>query len=406
MSTPSPTSSAMNSAQAAAAALATMLSLPPPPGQVVSLVDPPSQQSAIISVCTVTLIFTVIFVSSRLYSNFLVTHSQGVEDYMCVIATVLSFAYISFILDLSWVSRHMWDVPVLWFSDVYWKKRYAQNNIVAFAFFTSRLPILLLYLRVFGRKKSFRYAVYFGFFADFIVYLCNVPLLAIFCAPPPGQSWAAVFQKCQRLRPLAVAQGICNIALDIYILLLPVQTVWALNLPAKKKVGVIAIFTTGVFALIASCVSFYYRYQLTYGPDVNWNEGAFVASAAVEINVAIICSSMPACYSLLKNLSENSRLFASITSAFRLRSESSSSGNSNPKKSFFKYNSSSKPTHVHGTTQATDSRAHLPGNDYIELREETKTFNTVSVGSVSEEREPSKSLEGGRTRETVDVDMV
>ena len=32
-------------------------------------------------------------------------------------------------------------------------------------------------------------------------------------------------------------------------------------------------------AVIASGISLYYRYQLSYGPDINWNEGAFVATA-------------------------------------------------------------------------------------------------------------------------------
>lgn len=33
-------------------------------------------------------------------------------------------------------------------------------------------------------------------------------------------------------------------------------------------------------AVVASGISLYYRYQLTYGNgDINWNEGAFVSSA-------------------------------------------------------------------------------------------------------------------------------
>lgn len=103
----------------------------------------------------------------------------------------------------------------------------------------------MLYLRLFGTTRGFRYAVFFGFFADFLVYLCNVPVLAIFCAPPPGGSWANTFTKCERIRPLAIAQGSCNIALDIYILYLPLKPIMELNLPYKKKLGVLAIFTAG-----------------------------------------------------------------------------------------------------------------------------------------------------------------
>ena len=143
-----------------------------------------------------------------------------------------------------WSTLSVIEIPAAYL--VRSQKRYAQNNIVAFAFFSSRIPILLLYYRVFGVKPSVRYAIYFAFFADALVYLCNVPLLAIFCAPPPGGLWSAVFQKCQRLTPLAIAQGTCNIALDIYILGLPLKPVLDLKLTIRRKIGVLTIFCSGL----------------------------------------------------------------------------------------------------------------------------------------------------------------
>jgi len=62
------------------AALASTPAAAPPPGQFTNFVDPPSQQGAIIAVCTVMMIFTLLFVSLRLYSSFRVTRSAGVED--------------------------------------------------------------------------------------------------------------------------------------------------------------------------------------------------------------------------------------------------------------------------------------------------------------------------------------
>lgn len=119
--------------------------------------------------------------------------------------------------------------------------------IQAFAFFTSRLPIFLLYLRLFGRNVVFRSAVYFGVVAAFAVYLSAIPLLAYFCTPQPGGSWnaLAVFAKCKELVVYAVIQGSCNIALDLYIFMLPLPTIIGLHLTLKKKLGVLAIFGTG-----------------------------------------------------------------------------------------------------------------------------------------------------------------
>jgi len=119
--------------------------------------------------------------------------------------------------------------------------------IQAFAFFTSRLPIFLLYLRLFGRNKTFRTAAYFGLVADFAVYLSAIPLLSYFCTPSPGQSWGSlnVFAKCKELVVYAVIQGSCNIALDLFIFMLPLPTIFGLHLPLKRKLGVLTIFGTG-----------------------------------------------------------------------------------------------------------------------------------------------------------------
>lgn len=127
--------------------------------------------------------------------------------------------------------------------------RFAQNVIQSFAFVASRLPILLLYLRLFGlkTKTGFRFAVYAGMVFAFAIYLIQIPLISAFCVPTSGESWNSLelFARCKKLVVWAVIQGGCNIALDIYIFLLPLPTISGLQLPLRKKMGVIAIFAIG-----------------------------------------------------------------------------------------------------------------------------------------------------------------
>ncbi|KAK3934388.1 hypothetical protein QBC46DRAFT_273902 [Diplogelasinospora grovesii] len=259
----------------------------PPPGQMPNFVNPPSQQAAMIAVSTVMMALTLTFVSLRLYNSLWVTKKPGIEDWLCVLAMIFSFTYAGIVLDLSFVSRHMWDVPLIWFTENYWKAirddntqiRFAGNTIQAFAYFTSRLPILILYLRLFGRNQSFRILCYGGMAADFAIYLTAVPLLSYFCTPPiHGGDWNSldVFAKCKQLLDWAVIQGSLDIALNVYIFILPLPTVLNLHMAPGKKLGVLAIFLTGLLAVVASGVGFYYRHQLSFTPDVNWNEGAYI----------------------------------------------------------------------------------------------------------------------------------
>ncbi|KAI0412417.1 hypothetical protein F5X98DRAFT_367289 [Xylaria grammica] len=288
----------------------------PPAGQTTNFVDPPSRQTIMIAISTVAIVLATSFVSIRVYSSLRLTRSLGREDWLCLVATVFSFGYIGIILSLAYVSRHIWDVPVIWFTESYWKYRFAGNTLQALAYFTSRLPILLLYLRLFGTQRPFRYAVYIAIAAAAGLYITSIPLISYFCTPPPGGDWGSldVFAKCQRLLDWALVQGSGDVALNVYIILLPIAPIVRLQMPLNKKLGVLAIFLTGLLAVICSALGLYYRYLLSFTPDINWNEGNFICMSVVEINIAIICSCMPALASYMKNISGDSKFLVSLRS--------------------------------------------------------------------------------------------
>ncbi|KAI1211921.1 uncharacterized protein F4807DRAFT_458126 [Annulohypoxylon truncatum] len=280
--------------------------VPPPAGQTSNFVDPPSQEATMIAVSTVMMALTLAFVSLRLYTSFRVTRKPGLEDWLCIVALVLSFGHISGVLLLSHKTRHMWDVPLSWFLDDYWKIRLFANLFQSFAYFSSRLPILMLYLRIFGETRGFRIACYVCLALVFAVSLVAIPLLSYYCAPFPSEGWhsLAVFARCKNILNWAIIQGGLDIFLDLYIFILPLPIVLRLHMPKRQKLGVLAVFLTGFLAVLASVVGFYYRYRLTYTNDVNWNEGIYICTIIVEINIATICSCMPACYAFFRHITE------------------------------------------------------------------------------------------------------
>jgi hypothetical protein len=79
-------------------------------------------------------------------------------------------------------------------------------------------------------------------------YITSIPLLSYFCTPSPGGDWNSldVFAKCKRLLDWAMIQGSLDIALNVYIFILPLPIVLGLQLPLRKKLGVLAIFLTGL----------------------------------------------------------------------------------------------------------------------------------------------------------------
>ncbi len=77
-----------------------------------------------------------------------------------------------------------------------------------FAFFFSRIPIFLLYRRIFYSVEWLRYACVGGMVATFLVYLHTVPLVGVFCFPRDGDAWTSMntFERCSNLKPDSMAQ--------------------------------------------------------------------------------------------------------------------------------------------------------------------------------------------------------
>ncbi|KAK4203385.1 hypothetical protein QBC40DRAFT_274690 [Triangularia verruculosa] len=385
----------------------------PPPGVKPNFIDPPSQQVAMITMVTIMSFFTLIFLSLRLYTSLRITRLSGMEDWLCLLATVFIFTYSGTVLSLSHLSRHMWDVPVIVFTENYWKIRFSANTFQALAYFTSRLPILLLYLRLFGRTKGFRIACYFGIAGAVGAYLTTIPLLSYFCTPPIGGDWNSldVFAKCKKLLPWAIVQACLDIVLNVYVFVLPLPVILKLQMPPRKKLGVLVIFLTGLIAVVCSAVGLYYRYQLSFTPDVNWNEGAFIIMSIVECNVAIICSCMPALASFSRHVFKDSSFLISIRSAFSRYGSSAGSKGVSAKAKF-----SDAPSSHPGVE---DGRRLVPGfnmapgdKSYIELTEAQSNDNMQqwkagawSGPEVNRHNNSQHSHSGGIVR-TVAIDVV
>ena len=115
-----------------------------------------------------------------------------------------------------------------------------------------KLSLFLLYLEVFARLRWLKYLVYFGIIFTGLFYFSSMAALLGLCAPPYDATQLEYLStitspQCDgRSKAVNVVLGIVNIVSDFYILVLPLPAVWSLQLPTAKKVGVSAIFLTGI----------------------------------------------------------------------------------------------------------------------------------------------------------------
>ena len=94
--------------------------------------------------------------------------------------------------------------------------------------------------------KWLRYSSYAGatftalFYAAIVIWVLSV------ISPAPGETWQDTTHENQRMIPEAVWIACVGLVLDIYILLLPIAGVKQLHMSRKRKLSIIAVFSTGL----------------------------------------------------------------------------------------------------------------------------------------------------------------
>ena len=111
----------------------------------------------------------------------------------------------------------------------------------------AKMTFLLLYIQLFWPMKWLRFASYAGVVVNILYYLSILIATLALTVPHPGQSLLQTVQSSRQAKALkmAVPTASINLALDVYILVLPIAGVSKLQLPTRRKLGVMAVFMTG-----------------------------------------------------------------------------------------------------------------------------------------------------------------
>ncbi|KAL8787504.1 MAG: hypothetical protein Q9213_002162 [Squamulea squamosa] len=279
--------------------------LPPPAGTTSNFVDPPTLASVAEGVGGLLIAIETVLLALRTWTNFKTFRKLRLEDCMpwttlskmvpsqpdldwTIFAAILTYGYFALIMRFRPIARHIWDVPLIEATENLYKARrsfrplpiavltepfqtiFAQEMMVGSTIFFSKTSLLLLFYRLFSIDKWFRYKLYAAFTFIAITTLPSIPMYLAVCLPNSDGSWAGASQKCTKTNVYAYVQGPVGVIFDVFAIYLPASVIATLHLPLRRKIGVLAIFMTGMFAVIASIVGLVYRIRLIHSPDATW----------------------------------------------------------------------------------------------------------------------------------------
>ncbi|RGP78981.1 hypothetical protein FLONG3_2887 [Fusarium longipes] len=169
-----------------------------------------------------------------------------------------------------------------------------------------KLTMIFFYLRIFPGKTVRRLlwaSVVFtvGFWIAFII-------VVIFQCQPISYFWTRWDHehsgKCASVNGITWSHAAINIALDFWILAIPLSQLRKMKLDWRKKVGVGLMFCVGTFVTIVSILRLYACVEagLSQNNNPSWEYLPMCKWSTIELNVGVWCTCMPTLRLLLVQL--------------------------------------------------------------------------------------------------------
>ncbi|KAI1505436.1 hypothetical protein F5X99DRAFT_367970 [Biscogniauxia marginata] len=236
----------------------------------------------------------------RLYARKWLTRGFGLDDTLISLAyaPTLAFTITGLVAEekFQW-NRHIWDVDPELFSI---GLRLGLITLILFDLSTSliKLSMLAMVFRLAAASNDKRTNL-------FIILLSAVisansfifVMVIIFQCRPVSDSWTLSLksQNCIDEKAHLAAANIINTVTDFIVVLLPIKIAVGLELPVKQRTIVIGLFGTGLLASAAGVARTYFSWVLSTAADrdITWNAWAVWLSSIIELNLGIICASIP-----------------------------------------------------------------------------------------------------------------
>lgn len=106
----------------------------------------------------------------------------------------------------------------------------------------TKLSILFLFLRLFSPSRKARIWIYIGIIMTLLNHIFRSTLTITICMPSDPLDFSRYIG---RLNILELVTSVINLLSDFYILLLPFFVVSKLQIHQNRKLGVLAVFSTG-----------------------------------------------------------------------------------------------------------------------------------------------------------------
>ncbi|KAH7024700.1 uncharacterized protein B0I36DRAFT_250182, partial [Microdochium trichocladiopsis] len=259
-----------------------------------------------IVMCGLAIFFTIMRI---IYRQWLTQLGLGADDWTTIITALscILAAYLNTRMAEYGVGQDIWTLTpyqITMFGQMFWYLAMVYFLDIALL----KLSILFFFLRIFP-DATFRRIIWITIVVVGLFGAAYV-LAAMFQCWPISYNWTKWNDRdnqgqCVDYARIAWANAAVGIALDFWILYLPLSQISTLNMDWRKKLGISAMFVVGTFVTIVSIVRLASLIQFNSSDNVTHDTAGIAMWSTVEITTGVICTCMPTMRLILVRLWPN-----------------------------------------------------------------------------------------------------
>ncbi|QDS72116.1 hypothetical protein FKW77_003736 [Venturia effusa] len=263
-------------------------------------INPETRGNTVVIVNIVLMSLVAFVVSLRLYVRIYLLRWFGLDDVFIIIALIATAGFTTCMIlanvQFGW-SRHIWDIPLERISAAL-QVEWAIKMLYATAACFTRQSLLLSYYRLVqdASMKSFRRVIHVASIYSVLTMLILLLLNLVQCDPIRAfWIWPQMpNSRCWDDGILTVGCGIANTVADLMVTIIPIPLIARLDLPGRRRVGAFIFVGTGFLICAAGAARAFYTWRsLVSSYDSTWESYGMFISAAIEINLGVICACVP-----------------------------------------------------------------------------------------------------------------
>ncbi|KAL8984381.1 MAG: hypothetical protein Q9205_001644 [Flavoplaca limonia] len=245
--------------------------IPPPSGQSSNLVDPPSIDTTIIACTALLLVLATPLLVVRLYTRIRIKPKLWYDDGTCVLGW--GFMVALGVLNIKLLSygsgSNLWNV-----SEHDWIHMKAR-----------------LFITQANRFSPIYWSIWITFWCNCLFAVAYVITLTTRCIGKAAL--VAEGGQCIDEYAILITSSFINVAMDIFVLVIPIIAIWGLQMPTAKKRRLSVVFVLGGVAVLASVARLGYQFAVAKDPNQSIAFTINCLLKLIEQSIGVMVSCLP-----------------------------------------------------------------------------------------------------------------